>query len=359
MCMPKNAVGARLTGFTLIELLVTISIISLLIAFLLPAVQSVRESARRAQCTNNLKQIGLGLSNYLESQGAYPPGRIMTYDPRFAGTNPPCTSKLVDKSLLIMILPFVEGQALYNALNNSVTVQGYENRTIFAVMTSTYLCPSDFRSSAQKLLDTEDLQTVGLATPDENILVATSNYSGCYGAFLVNAIPRPKTNCLIDPRLSSQADGVFSDLSPINPAMITDGLSNTIFISEHVVGLYEGTQDPPESRYRFGWYMVGNWGDTLLTTFFPPNLQARVGPLAGQNLAFSASSYHANGVNVLMGDNSVRFVANSIESWAFNSTTGDPANLSFNPPGWWEGTARMRLWQSLSTRAGGEIDVSY
>ena len=130
-------------GFSLIEVLVVVSIIGLLIALVLPAVQAAREAARRAQCSNNLKQIGLALHAYENTFAGLPPGRMMTYDRRFAGSNPPCTSVIVDKSLFIHILSQADQQVLYNTINQNLTIFGHENQTVRTAAISTFACPSD------------------------------------------------------------------------------------------------------------------------------------------------------------------------------------------------------------------------
>ena len=125
----------RRRGFTLIELLVVIAIIAVLIALLLPAVQSAREAARRAQCTNNLKQLGLAVHNYMDGNGVMPMGGY------FNDKSPTLPWM---HGALVGILPYIEQTNLYNAFNSSLRYYQYaENDTAMAAKISGFWCPSD------------------------------------------------------------------------------------------------------------------------------------------------------------------------------------------------------------------------
>src|SRR5262249_3851998 len=132
-------------GFTLIELLVVIAIIAVLIALLLPAVQAAREAARRSQCVNNLKQIGLALHNYESGNGAFPPGNVTAR----RGYTDPTLSQWTSWSPHAMLLPYLEQTALYNAANFSLACcqdapEAHQtNLTVILTRVSGFLCPSD------------------------------------------------------------------------------------------------------------------------------------------------------------------------------------------------------------------------
>ncbi|MBX6312880.1 MAG: DUF1559 domain-containing protein [Isosphaeraceae bacterium] len=211
--------GRRRRGFTLIELLVVIAIIGVLIALLLPAVQAAREAARRAQCVNNLKQIGLALHNYESANGSFPPGALQTWNPD--------TSKLIgngSSSVHMRMLHFVEQQALYNAANFSVSCFNSElgsfiNSTVLLTRLSVFLCPSDivpsWKGSANTVL--------------KNNVAPGNNYFASFGSSLeYNA------------SVATPPNGVFAftpaGTRPVTLSSITDGTSNTIAFGEWRTG---------------------------------------------------------------------------------------------------------------------------
>jgi prepilin-type N-terminal cleavage/methylation domain-containing protein len=343
-------------GLTLIEILVVITVIAVLAGLLTPAVQSAREAARRAQCGNHLRQIGLALQVYHDVFDSLPPGRIKSYDPRYAGNNPPCTSSIVDKGLLISILPFIEQLPLYNSINQSLTILGMENSTIHRVRVSSFVCPSDTAASSLLRLNSNQLATYGvLPGPDGPPLMALTSYSGIMGEYPVVAQATLANGCVVDGRLIAQSDGAFNDVSPITYSMFADGLSRTAILSEHSATLIRNIDRtvPGTSAIRC-WYVTGNSGDTLVTSFYPPNCDSVVAAGAVDALVLSASSMHPVGLNLLFGDGSVHFLKNTIQSWPFESKDGFPSGASQTPGGWWVGTPAPGVWQALTTRSGGE-----
>jgi prepilin-type N-terminal cleavage/methylation domain-containing protein/prepilin-type processing-associated H-X9-DG protein len=206
----------RRRGFTLIELLVVIAIIAVLIALLLPAVQAAREAARRSQCINNLKQIGLAVMNYESAIGSLPWGEA----PHNGGSNN------VPSSLCLM-LPYIEQQALYNACNFSHGGPGFwnyidaANSTVQLTTINTFLCPSD--------LNRINFSARNTATPGSN------NYQSNAGADAYSFLTG--TTGTGGQGTTNQFSGPFPSYCPvIKLANITDGTSNTVAFSELVKG---------------------------------------------------------------------------------------------------------------------------
>jgi prepilin-type N-terminal cleavage/methylation domain-containing protein len=235
-------------GFTLIELLVVIAIIAVLIALLLPAVQSAREAARRAQCTNNLKQIGLAVNNYENGNGAIPPSAAISTTGNCGG---PYLQNYQDQGVLCRILPYLDQQADYNSINWNCGVRGVwivngvpgnnwnappmdesvwagdwgrTNATANITYVSAFLCPSDpnnggnnqfFINGGQRLICTTDYYwNIGLSRLFNGGIVNGPTYSP--GALDCNII---NTYC---------ANKV------ITMASFTDGTSNTAIVRESV-----------------------------------------------------------------------------------------------------------------------------
>jgi prepilin-type processing-associated H-X9-DG protein len=108
------------------------------------------------------------------------------------------------------------------------------------------------------------------------------------------------------------------------------------------------------SLQKYGWMICGNMGDTLFTTMFPPNMFKKVSYAARDRHALAAGSLHPGGLNALMGDGSVRFIGETINTWAYDPVLGEPVGSSRALGGWWAGTPKPGVWQALGTRAGNE-----
>jgi prepilin-type processing-associated H-X9-DG protein len=253
----------------------------------------------------------------------------------------------------VFALPLLEQASLFNAINQSLVIIGAENSTAHSVVVTCLACPSDPASGIVRNLSQGQLAEFGVSDPARMVF---TSYAGLVGSLPVVAQPMPSNGCAVAGPLIAQSNGVFNDLGLIRLSSVADGLSNTIFLAEKsttVLGNL-GALSPSFSA-KHGWYITGNWGDTLVTALYPPNAYKRVNLAAGDAWADSASSLHAGGVNVAMGDGSVGFISESIQSWVPDSLTGDPTGASVNAGGWWVSLPPPGVWQALSTRSGGEL----
>jgi prepilin-type N-terminal cleavage/methylation domain-containing protein/prepilin-type processing-associated H-X9-DG protein len=369
-------------GFTLIELLVVIAIIAVLIALLLPAVQSAREAARRAQCVNNLKQIGLAMHNYHTANTAFPMGSSVAPQVDSPGIQQSIWSAWSAQALM---LGYMEQAPIYNACNFSWAVLNWSNfngnanvagasdynQTVLFTNISFFMCPSD---------------------PNVGQRQNNNSYAASYGATttgLYNWTFWPPGGSLCG-ETGADSSGVFTIGKSYGIQHITDGSSNTVAYSEALVGDANGSEfagnTTNPSRYRgnyvtgpvsdtsgkglllastnptavfatldacnakfkttldsiqddrgFRWSM-GTTGWSMFNTIQVPNDSryanggCRAGGTPGQfpndGMSYGASSAHPGGANVLFGDGSVKFVKSTISY-----------------PTWW----------ALGTKSGGEI----
>ncbi len=285
------------TGMTLVELLVVIAIIGVLIALLLPAVQAAREAARRNTCSNNLKQIGLAITNYEAATKKYPPGAIWQ---RWR----PLSKRKKHGSLLVHLLPYIEQQSLYNAFDfKQVSIDNAvfpgTSRQIGSEIVSAYICPSDGHNGVFKE-------------------VAVHNYAASNGPTQV--YDNPNCSCPHEWKSLEMAPiddrnnfaGPFTRLG-INtkPNQISDGLSNTIFVGEVRV--------PCSVHAQAGWAFTNN-GNGYSTTLIPINYdtcsedtQDLCHRPCTWNTDVGFKSAHAGGAQFSMGDGSVQFLLETID----------------------------------------------
>jgi prepilin-type N-terminal cleavage/methylation domain-containing protein/prepilin-type processing-associated H-X9-DG protein len=339
-------------GFTLIELLVVIAIIGVLIALLLPAVQQAREAARRAQCVNNLKQIGLAIHNYVAANDALPPeGQAFSNEyPQFGWAQGP-----QNFSFKTRLLPFMEQVNTFNALNfsqtaiwgtdgsNPLIIDGFNiNYSARHVKINSLICPSD--SNEGGLNDPQSPHT----SYGENRGLNRYN-SGWYttgiGYFMGHDTVRCQTLNFASVQDGLSQTAAFSEFVKGKGLMLTDGLHMTYLLPSGGLQLFP--QGDPDADYKlalacqstnsFGWDFKGEiWtlGDSGRGGGYyhnqPPNRKACVGSFntTGDESLIGASSYHPGGANVLLMDGSVKFGKSGTD---------------------------IRVWQALGTRDRGEL----
>jgi prepilin-type N-terminal cleavage/methylation domain-containing protein/prepilin-type processing-associated H-X9-DG protein len=324
---------AARAGFTLIELLVVIAIIGLLIALLLPAVQAAREAARRSQCVNNLKQIGLALHNYENTAGAFPPAGKST----FFVSSPPNTQFVDGVDLLPRLLPALDSAATYNAINFSLDYNHISgaNFTGYATVVSTFVCPSAVREPAggRDAVDPNDPASVraglGYGVTDYGAVCATTidpmgrTGGPCSTPIAVYRNCNARTNGLLKQGMTRLAEA-------------TDGLSQTIAVTEDAgrdarfVGAYpESYVTPvlsvarpvaPGLRRFWRWAepdsaIVSSTGINNKASPSHENTQyPQSGPTQGNSAGANDEIYgiHPGGVNALFGDGSVKFLKETL-----------------------------------------------
>ena len=329
-------------GFTLIELLVVIAIIAVLIALLLPAVQAAREAARRIQCVNNMKQIGLAIANYESSIGCIVPGYISSSVPLsqfgVSGYNPdPQTNDNGPGwGWLALLLPYAEQAPLYNAINVNLPTWVADNGTVVLVQINLFNCPSANNPTPTCMMVDAKMNLLPVA----NQYFARANYQ--YNMGWNDTSITPANTNYDDP--VKGCNGPIYRNSRITYAAVTDGLSNTVVAGEKTPYLADATWVgiiPGYRHFAYNAFASAGTGGLDVNYDYPGAiLAAHSGPSLYEDpmvihppnspLGHTDEMYslHPGGANVLMGDGSVQSVNKLADAaavmFAITKAGGDP-----------------------------------
>jgi prepilin-type N-terminal cleavage/methylation domain-containing protein/prepilin-type processing-associated H-X9-DG protein len=341
-------------GFTMVELLVVMAVIGILISLLMPAVSTVRESARRTACANNIRQLGMALNNYHQSHKVFPPAMFVYRDRENNKQDDPTTSTKHQQNWLVCLLPLIEQTTIYKKFDFKKPLSDQVNMESRSAVIPVLLCPSDIGSKTlfSRESDGQNWARGNYAANSSLAPLATNNVgatSANWSKGWLRGVMGADVACSIDE--------------------IFDGASSTILLSEVRVGLSD--------KDRRGTWALGGpgasslWGHGTGATLGPNNCNSSsdsilgcqevvtavtrtvmnrecMGCAAGRNnVQATARSRHTGGVNACMVDASVRFINDNIDRSPTGSLPGKSPAANPNDPA----TQNFRIWERLNASA--------
>jgi len=335
VCQPSVHASIRRRGFTLVELLVVIAIIGILVSLLLPAVQSAREAARRTQCINNAKQLGLALMNYESSLQTFPPSSIWP-----EGQVPERATQL-GPNWVILILPFMEDTSLRDSFNLNKPINDPANMIPRSTAISGMLCPTDSFNQQSFMGSLSSMTTVlgdnwarGNYAANASLIYLSTMYNSEYGGFLRSNWDKDRLN----PSSLSPTRGIMGANVGLRIGQIADGTSKTILVGElragitpyDTRGIWAMSGACPSSLWAHGYIGDDNGPNNLgaaaddviscsdlYTEFGGAGGLIRLGmgcsSVGAFNIQQTMRSLHVGGVTSCFADGSVRFISNSIQ----------------------------------------------